>query len=291
MSRVIDWAKTGLGESHTDEAFAYFYCNRAEETRRSPESILRSLVRQLSTTVTKEKFIHEMLRDLKKVFDLQGRSPDTDTCRDVLIKLLNSYPATTIILDALDECDDATRYELMEILDQLMASSRKPLKILISSRPNVDIKSHFQGHPRIEIQAIDNQADIEDFVRDKLSQGKLRRLSEDLKGEVVRTLFDGSKGMFQWAALQIQQLSELKLLTEANIRSRLGQLPETLEDAYKEMWTSIEGLSKYEKEFAERAFRWVLCASEPMTTAQLATAILIDPGSDDPDSMERKSVV
>ncbi|CAM1507840.1 Fc.00g046880.m01.CDS01 [Cosmosporella sp. VM-42] len=290
VSRVIDWAQEGLrtlGQCHTDEAFAYFYCNRAEENRRNPESILRSLVRQLCSTATARNSIHQDFVSLKRRLALEGRSLDVDICRDLLSTLTNLYPATTIILDALDECQDTSRHELMEVLNGLMESSRNPLKILISSRPDNDIKTYFRGHTQIEIQATDNQADIEDFVQDKLSHDKnLKNLSNALKREVAKTLFVGSRGMFQWAALQIQHLSELRLPHEANIRARLGKLPKTLDDAYREIWTKVEQLSDYEKTLAIRAFQWVLCSLTPLSTAILGMAVLINPDSDDGDAMD-----
>lgn len=287
VSKIIDWVRDGLINETTDEAFAYFYCNRNEDNRRSPESILCSLVRQLSSTATPENRLHKAFRGLKTKLALEGRSPDTEVCKDVLSTLIDTYPATTIVLDAMDECEEATRGELMGALETLMENSRNPLKILISSRPNEDIKDYFQERPHIEIQATDNQGDIEDFVREKISQSKhLRALSESLKEEIMKTLFEESDGMFQWAALQILQIEELAKTSwssENDITERLGKLPKNLRATYDEIWDMIQRKPGRGRMLAERAIQWVLSAYVPLSTAQLASAILIDPYSDDLD--------
>ncbi|KAF7559480.1 hypothetical protein G7046_g4676 [Stylonectria norvegica] len=287
VSRVVDWVRNGLQDNeNTDEGFAYFYCNRHEEDRRRPESILRSLVRQLSSRAAADNEIHQTLRDLKKRLMRDGRSLDIDASKDVLLELVNTYPATTIVLDALDECEADSREELMTALDYLMERSHSPLKVLISSRPNPDISNHFRAQPCIEVQATDNETDIKAFVDDRLSRDtRWASLSRNLQEEIRSTLLAGSRGMFQWAALQVQQLVRLKFWSTTNIKERLGKLPQGLEAAYDEIWDSIERQSPHEKRLAERAFKWLLCTFEPPTPQLLVVAILIDPDSDDPDNL------
>jgi hypothetical protein len=49
-SKVIDAISEEHRKLHTAEKLAYFYCNRAEENRREPESILNTLTQQLAQT-------------------------------------------------------------------------------------------------------------------------------------------------------------------------------------------------------------------------------------------------
>lgn len=227
---------------------------------------------------------------MKQQLALEGRFPDIEVCRDVLVTLLDSYPATVILLDALDECEESSRHELMEVMDYLMVKTRRPLKILVSSRPNEDIKDHFRTHPFIEIQATDNQNDIEDFVRDKISQDKhLKALSAGLKRAIMDTLFKESKGMFQWTALQIAQMQELakpSWTTEERILERLGKLPDSLDATYHEIWERIRQKPSGGNAFAERAFQWILCSYKPLTTEQLVITMMLDPDSDSEDNLQ-----
>lgn len=60
----------------------------------------------------------------------------------LLIELTKDHPAT-IILDALDECEEITRYKLLEALDSIISSSTNVVKIFVSSRDDIDIVSIF----------------------------------------------------------------------------------------------------------------------------------------------------
>ncbi len=84
---------------------------------------------------------------------------------------------------------------------------------------------------------------------------------------------------FQWAALQIAQL--LKLDRERDMRRRLGQLPLGLQTAYDELHAQIQRQEGSGAEVAERAFKWVMCAWQPLTTAELLGAVCQNPDDDD----------
>jgi hypothetical protein len=47
---IDDLSKSRVNEMLEDEAVAYFYCNRNEESRRNPQNVLRSLVKQLAVS-------------------------------------------------------------------------------------------------------------------------------------------------------------------------------------------------------------------------------------------------
>lgn len=102
------------------------------------------------------------------------------------------------MVDALDECDKMARLEFMDILDKLISESSKPVKVLISSRRDRDIKRRFEKDPNLEVTAIDNRDDIAMFVG---YETNLREnfweveLSSDLKALICDTLVERSGGM------------------------------------------------------------------------------------------------
>jgi hypothetical protein len=59
--------------------------------------------------------------------------------------------------------------------------------------------------------------------------------------------------MFQWAALQLNQLFELK--RKSDIRSRLGRLPGDLEKTYDELYAVIRAQPGSAPVVAERAIK------------------------------------
>jgi hypothetical protein len=47
-----------------------------------------------------------------------GQLQIDDSCR-LIMQLIDLYPQTTIIIDAMDECDPDTRYELLDVLKKI----------------------------------------------------------------------------------------------------------------------------------------------------------------------------
>lgn len=199
-STVVDDILRALDGQRNDEALAYFYCDRNQMDRRDPVSVLRSAVRQLSTTRTGDAIQPSLaqLYQQKRQTGFASGILDMKECVDLLLQYVNIYPQTTLILDALDECDPRTRKRLIIALDDILARSSKPIKIFISSRPDEDIKYRFETGPNVDIQATDNQNDIIKFVAAKIDEDdKIRRnkLSSDLKEGIVNTLSHKSQGM------------------------------------------------------------------------------------------------
>lgn len=114
----------------------------------------------------------------------------------ILRELVEIYPQTTLVLDALDECDPRTRDKVVEIFHDLLQRSSKPVKIFLSSRPDVDIKALLNDVPSLQIQATDNSADIATFVMSEiLKKKKMKKMPRDLLEEILQTLLTKSEGM------------------------------------------------------------------------------------------------
>lgn len=136
------------------------------------------------------------LRKLCKEARERGSDLSFDLCKQQLLESLNLYPKTTLVLDALDECDPDSRDRLMEAIDFLLSESKRPLKLFISSRPDEDIRVHFLARPNIEIQAKDNEGDVKKFVNERIAKSKsLESMSSLLREYIIKTLFDRSQGM------------------------------------------------------------------------------------------------
>ncbi|KAH7160654.1 hypothetical protein EDB81DRAFT_782712 [Dactylonectria macrodidyma] len=273
-SKIIDHTQARLEKTPNQEGFAYFYCNRNEEERRRPLSVLRSYVRQLSTTIQNPRHMRKQLQQFCSEARLKGSDLGLEVCKDQLLESVNLYSQTTIVLDALDECDPASRWQLVGMIQDLISKSERPLKVFISSRSEDDIKRHFASRPTVEIQATDNQGDIEKFVNAEIDRPRQwGPISPSLRRDIVETLFQRSQGMFQWAYLQIKQVLELP--TEEDIRNRLGKLPTGLKDAYDEIYAKVS-VHKHAKDIVDRACVWVMTAVVPLKSVELLSAIRVD---------------
>ena len=129
---------------------AFFYCSRstAEPARAKPVEILCALLRQLCTSNSDEP----VKNPVAKEYEARKKKAEEDCstikrltikeCTRLIIELTKDHPAI-IILDALDECEDMTRHELLEALDSIISNSTNVVKIFISSRDDIDIVSSF----------------------------------------------------------------------------------------------------------------------------------------------------
>ncbi|KAF5538424.1 het-E-1 heterokaryon incompatibility protein [Fusarium napiforme] len=275
ISRVVDYS---IKRAKAGDAVAFFYCKRDEENRRNPQDILRSILRQLSTPIKEVESgtIHIALQGLPSRLELKGTTFDVATCQSLIERLANDYPRTTIILDAMDECDRNTREELMRVLSNLTIRSSK-LRVFISSRHDDDILRHFKGRPVMTVEATDNEEDISSYVQDKLFRDtRWADIGPKFQEEVQSVFHEKSQGMFQWAALQVDQIRRLKLWSERSIREQLETSPIGLKGAYDVVWNQIQEMSSYEQQLARRALQWVLCAFRPLKTTELSLTMHIE---------------
>ncbi|CAG8119441.1 unnamed protein product [Penicillium salamii] len=279
-SRVVDHVQKYLEGMPNDEGFAYFYCNRAEETRRRPLDIARSYVRQLASSENKGSlFIQSRISTLHDELDFQGRDLDFELCQNLLADSLNLYPRTTLVLDAFDECDPASREQLLGLFQNLFSASRRPVKLFIASRPDADIRYWMSQWPHITIQATDNFADIEVFIDERLGQIVVEKGSKVLQDPEVKERITST--LFQWTYLQLEQLRGCT--SREDILGRLGMLPSTLGGVYSKIYEEIENSGPHDRALAERALILVLAAFEPLDSRSLLRLIRIDPDLQAPE--------
>ncbi|KAL6401079.1 Ankyrin repeat protein [Ilyonectria robusta] len=265
-SRVIGRIE---GLAHDQEGVSYFYCNRNEEERRQPLSIFQSYVRQLAAPQGRPAHMRTQLKKLCLETRQKGSVLNFGACEDELLESINGYSKTTLILDALDECEQESRWDLVSAMERLMSRAKKPLKIFIASRPDAETRDLFISQPNIEIQARDNQADIEKFVIEEINKGgRQRRISPRLREKIVNVILESSHG-----------IQVLKLRTEADIESRLGKLPVGLKKTYDEIYAR-NAEHQHAKIFLDRACMWVMSACTPLSSSELLSAIQVDPRLD-----------
>jgi hypothetical protein len=147
---------------------AFFYCSRTptEPERANPEVVLASIVRQLSRVDPKSGLLYP----IEQMFETRSRSgfsksPLTleESC-ELIIELSEYYPVTTIIIDALDECDPERRSDLLEALGIVLCRSTQLVKIFVTSRDNQGITWNLQNYPNIHLSSSRNKGDISTFV-------------------------------------------------------------------------------------------------------------------------------
>ncbi|RDK37585.1 ankyrin [Aspergillus phoenicis ATCC 13157] len=288
-STVIDFVKSRLEDNPKDEGLAFFYLNRNEQARSDPLSALQSIVRQLSTTMKRPEAVQEKLKALYDKCREGGSSLTLEQCKEQILSSISIYQRTTIVIDAMDECDSESSDQLIDALTLFISKSpTKNVKIFMSSRPDPEIKNLLEKTPNIDIDASDNKEDIRKYLSEVL--GKRARRDKDfndMKEEVTEILLERCQGMFQWAALQTHQIERCQ--SKESIRKRLNNLPGNLQKAYDEIWGQITELEDCDQLVVHRAMLWVMGVKAPLSTSQLLCAIRINVTEEEPSLVDEVS--
>ena len=119
-----------------------------------------------------------------------------DSSLHLLGRLVECFRHPAVVLDALDECSEEVRSDLLRGLLSVIRIAKCPFKVLISSRHNLDIENHLRGLPHVCIDTRDNAQDIENYVRQQLTlrvqdkrllQGNVsQKLSECIEEVILR---------------------------------------------------------------------------------------------------------
>ena len=201
-SKVIDLF---LAPPKSVSCFAYFYCERGGVEKNMPVDIIRSILRQLCLDST-HPYILKPVKDFydarKKDHFAKGKLNIAE-CTELIIAISAIVPSITIIIDAVDECDPAGRWELLEFLSNISSKAANPIKIFLSSRTDEHLQNVLAGSKNLYLDIENNRLDIESFVNEKVHRLSLVRLpsliggpvSAGLKGKIIRTLIAEAHGM------------------------------------------------------------------------------------------------
>ena len=150
-STIINTLLNEDPDSNTSST-AFFYCARstAEPERAKPAEIMGALLRQLAGS----KIDLPIKNLVAKEYETRRKKAEEDCfmlkkltvqdCARLIIELAKDQPVT-IVLDALDECEENTRHELLEAFDEIVCNSAEVVKVLVSSRDDIDIVSSLQS--------------------------------------------------------------------------------------------------------------------------------------------------
>lgn len=195
---VID----GFSKNRDHHALAYFYCLYQDENRDSPENILRGLVKQICLAYPGMNLPTPLLslyEDREKNGHSSG-SPKLEESEELIVELSKGVWQTTIIIDALDECNPRTRGSLFGALKRIVSVASN-IKIFVTARNDGDIDEKLREFSNHYIHAVDNTGDINRFIDteierrcrpDDLKDGEMSLLdgtaSPDLKERIISTL-------------------------------------------------------------------------------------------------------
>jgi len=187
----------------------YFYCTRsaAEPERSEPDVVLASILRQLSCVEPGKALLPPVVEKYKRHGEgFKSRGPRLEDSLDLVKTLTEAYGVTTIIVDALDECNPETRQSLLDAFEEILQESAGLVKIFVSSRDDQDIVLQFRNSPNFDITPSRNTKDIENYVRTETENlVKKRRLlrnsgaRNEMQDLIINQVSKGAAGMLVYS--------------------------------------------------------------------------------------------
>ncbi|KAI0259981.1 hypothetical protein BC834DRAFT_586713 [Gloeopeniophorella convolvens] len=273
-SAIVDYCvqhlrQVGLG------IVVYFYCDLQDSAKQTRDSILRSMLVQLSE---QSDSYSETLSHFYS--ELDGRQP----CDEELVQCLKSMlerpdeAAKYIIVDALDECPDAglrsPRKEILRLLEGLAGSHFPNVHVCVTSRPESNIAQALAplasssiclqeqpGHARAIIDFLRRSVDTHD---------EMRNWSSQVKDMVVDALANSAHGMFQFVSCHLDETCGLQ---PAAIQQNLEGLPKALCESYK---LTLRRINEGNWQSAHRIFQRLSLMGRPLSVGELADVLAVD---------------
>ncbi|KZP31886.1 ankyrin [Athelia psychrophila] len=268
-STVIDDILNHCAGKSTHACAYFFFDNKSGQSDLSSHNhLIRSIIRQLSHQSS------SFPASLMEVYGGGHQQPSIASLQLTLRRIIEGFEHVYIVVDALDECTD--RKKVLAWVEELMQWSGGKLHILLSSRPETDIKKKFHsmenlvqfsltGHPmnndiEICIDALLLEMDIWD---------------DETRAHVRAVLIRGAHGMFQWIALQIVELSKCR--TRRSVDDQLKAVPKGLDAAYERML-----LSSRNPGHLKQLLIWLAFSQHDLRVEELADVIAVNFSTDLP---------
>ncbi|KAM5354170.1 hypothetical protein ACJ41O_000820 [Fusarium nematophilum] len=244
--------------------FAYYFCDDKDELRRTGASVLRGILVQL-LKANRNLFDH-VKEDYKR--RRENLTKTVDSLWSMLVPVAKHWGGPVfIVIDALDECEESSRSDLLDLINTLDASI--DLRILITSRPETFTGEVDSAMIDIRLNSDEINHDLAMFINQKITTIG-RKYSPKTVETIKETVLERSGGTFLWAALILNHITEAR--TSKGALKKLQSMPITLQGLYGEI---LEGIQHEDKDDAAQVLRWVAASRRPMTRSELATAMLL----------------
>ena len=195
-----------MAECETGSAImAYFYFDFRDLKKQTCHDLLLSLISQLST---RSSCCCDILHRIYRTHEDGTRQPSDDTLKKCLKEMLRlpGQGPIFIILDALDECPDSSgipppRYEVLQLVKELVDLHLESLHICATSRPEVNIRAVLEPLALHSVSLHDESGqkkDIGDYVQSVVNSSlsaEMRRWRADDKNLIITTLTERADGM------------------------------------------------------------------------------------------------
>ncbi len=248
----------------------FYYFRFGDQTKRSPNSFLRSVAFQLAQEVPAFKqALTELCGEGMRLGKADSRTIWQKLFKTALLKLDVMTPLYWVI-DALDESDSP--HLLLEILSNI-SCSKVPIRVFITSRQNPSIALAFErlasSTPVEIISAKHSTSDIRMYVETEI---EFMRGDSEFKQRMTEKILERAGGNFLWVHLALKEVLECHFQDAAE--QALEDVPAGMEPLYQRMEATMAKTSKgRDRELAKRLLTWAMCSRRSLDLEELSRAL------------------
>jgi WD40 repeat protein len=259
-----------LTHYHKGEVIAVHFCEWNKPDQRDARRVVRNIAFQLAARLPDYR---KHLLTLPEIGSLDGK--DAQDLFDYLLAtplqqgIDGGRERYLIVIDALDEANENQRNPLVDMLAQNARRLPEWLGILITSRPEREVKTPLQGlaglEPLVlETRSEENQEDIREYLREELEE----ELAGRDAGAIVEAILEKSEGVFLYVEYVCAQLRDSVLSLD-----RLEEFPDGLAGIYVQYFErQFPDIAVY-KATVRHAIGVIAAAREPLTPEQLGRVL------------------
>ena len=223
---------------------AYWYFSVNDANRRSLQNLVRALLTQLCPTSAAPPALLRLWDANRNGREAPQISDSIQTLSQTLmeVSMEEARPSFYIIIDALDESNEAERAEIMDMLRRIILLDIDIHLLVISRSNTVGVEQGLQDVVKLFNVVIERQHADEDIlthITERLrDDDDLNKWPAHLRKQIEEALVANAAGMFRWVDCQLQAIRRCRKPKE--LRTTLTSLPRTLREVYVKEVRNVE---------------------------------------------------
>ena len=273
---LLEYLGAGEHSPSLRTTLCYFFCDEKIDTQRDGTAILRSLIHQL---LMRRRLL---IKYVKAAYDVQG--PHFDQNFNELWRIFMAIASDkqvgpiSVIVDAIDECEETTRERFLRDITNLIARSRSTdrytpcVKFLVTSRPLLG-RHYTENLLQIDPSQNHVEQDLRLLIQTKVEGIVQRtRCKPDVKDYLENALYSKADRTFLWVTLVLHLLEKSFLASRKDFKRIIDQLPQTLTATYENF---LLGISIEYRPLATMLLHLLVGSSRPLTLEEMRILIAI----------------
>ncbi|KAF8463345.1 hypothetical protein BDZ91DRAFT_661411, partial [Kalaharituber pfeilii] len=290
-SLVIDYISTTFSQRQPLIGITFLYCGHRDKKEQTLVYILGSFLKQLALQYRHAGIqLPEVVRSTYKTAQKSLIRLDRETGINLMKSFLQELGSTFIVIDALDELQDTTRTDFLQVIDDI-THLKTNLRIFFTARPHV--QEEVNRDLRIAMKTLTivaHEEDIRAYLVHKIQSDNIDAMNDRLSREILEIIPKKAAGMFLMAVLHIDMI--LNELTIRKRRAALSNLPPGRHAAYDR---TIERMRESPRRFelGMKVLMWIYLAERALKVIELQHALSVEDGAEalDPDKFTSESTL